>query len=46
MPGIEDMSMGQCDSAAMIKGEFAPCDLAIDHNGWAHSNKNLEIIWK
>lgn len=46
----------QCPSALIIKGEHFPCrqleDMvdafgrpALSHEGWAHSNPDVEAIW-
>lgn len=35
----------RCHGVLIIKGEAYACDLAIEHNGWAHSNKEAEAIW-
>jgi len=43
--GIQDTSQGQCTAAANQRGEHIPCDLAADHNGWAHSNTTHQLIW-
>jgi len=43
--GIDDTSEGQCAAALNIKGEHFRCDLALDHNGWAHSSRGAEAIW-
>lgn len=43
--GIHDTSQGRCNEHLNLKGEDFRCDLAIDHYGWAHSNKAAEAIW-
>lgn len=42
---INGTSQGQCSAHLTIRGEDFRCDLALDHNGWAHSNKAAEAIW-
>lgn len=42
---ITDTSQGQCRAHLTIKGADFRCDLAIDHNGWAHSSVAAEAIW-
>lgn len=43
--GIDDTSQGQCAAAANLRGGHIRCDLAVDHSGWAHSNREHELIW-
>lgn len=43
--GIRDLSKDQCEARLSVRGEDFRCDLALDHNGWAHSNKAVEAIW-
>ena len=35
----------ECPSVLMLKGEAFPCDLAVPHDGWAHSSTKAEAIW-
>lgn len=45
-PGDErDTSKGRCDAALSISGAAYRCDLAVDHNGWAHSSSEAGSIW-
>ena len=43
------MSEHECVAVANIKGEHVPCDWPTDehgrHDGWAHSNREHQIIW-
>lgn len=43
--GIRDTSAGQCGARLNVRGEDFRCDLAIDHNGWAHSSTTAQAIW-
>ena len=36
---------GQGPAAANIKGEHVPCEQTAPHVGWAHSNREHEMIW-
>ncbi|MDM8084727.1 hypothetical protein QUV83_08130 [Cellulomonas cellasea] len=42
---ITDTSAGQCGSHLNVRGEDFRCDLATDHNGWAHSSQASEALW-
>ena len=44
--GIYDTSNGRCNAWITIQGTTSRCDLAIEHDGWAHSSKIAEAIWK
>lgn len=46
MSGIYDTTDGGCESVANLSGEHVPCQLAVDHDGWAHQNWDHELIWK
>lgn len=46
MKGIDDISNGRCKAGVVIKGEHHRCDLAAEHDGWAHSSREAETIWK
>lgn len=41
LPGTE-----KCEAAVNIHGAHYPCELAPPHDGWAHSNKAAQAIWK
>lgn len=45
MTGIYDITKGTCDAGAMLKGEFFPCELSADHDGWDHQSITGELIW-
>jgi hypothetical protein len=34
-----------CTAAANQRGGHIPCDLDAEHGGWAHSNREHELIW-
>lgn len=36
----------RCEGGLIVQGEFFQCDLAEEHNGWAHMNKKAEAIWQ
>lgn len=38
-------STGRCRAALTVKGETFSCDLAAEHDGWAHSNQAAEAVW-
>ena len=44
--GIEDTSQGQCDHVISIAGASYRCDLAVEHDGWPHSNTEAEALWR
>lgn len=35
-----------CDGGLVLEGAWYPCDLIPPHDGWAHSNREVEAIWK
>lgn len=43
---VDGDTRDQCISALMVAGEFFQCDLAEEHDGWAHMNKKAEAIWQ
>lgn len=43
--GIDDTSRGRCEAPLNIKGEHFQCDLAVEHDGWAHTSKAAGAIW-
>lgn len=43
--GIYDTTNGRCSAAAGHAGASYRCDLAMDHNGWAHQSKEGELLW-
>jgi hypothetical protein len=45
LSGIYDTSAGRCTEALNIKGEHFQCDLAAEHDGWAHQSMAAEAIW-
>lgn len=42
---INDTSAGRCTATLTIKGETFRCDLAIEHDGWAHNSRPAEAFW-
>lgn len=35
----------RCNAALSIRGAGYRCDLAVDHQGWAHSSRSADSIW-
>lgn len=39
----------KCSAVAMVKGVHAQCDWPVDeygdHDGWAHTNREYELVW-
>lgn len=44
--GIFDISKGQCEAAAILRGEHIQCELAVVHDGWAHQSIYHELMWQ
>ena len=36
----------QCPGALLIRGQHVACDWPYPHDGWAHSNRAHEVIWR
>jgi hypothetical protein len=45
MTGINDITNGQCAAIVNIQGEDFQCALSVEHDGWAHSNPDGQVIW-
>jgi hypothetical protein len=44
--GIEVTSAGRCSAVLNVEGEHFQCDYGINHQGWAHSSRSAQAIWK